>query len=139
MSNQLPVALFVTDGQKANVEAVLHAYRGEPTLFGRKLIPTNTPNPTPESEPTHWLMFDASTNQDNVTVYQGFANGDLPPLDDPEAAWGSNGLISAQDAMEAINGANLQVYSVSGDVVPLSFLGGILESRDLMFVPEIEV
>ena len=136
--NQLPVCLIVTDAAKSGVEAVISAYRYPDTVqFGRKVIPTNTPNPTPESAPTHWLMFDASTSQDNVTVYQGFANGDLPPL--PEGmAWGVDDLISAQDALTAINGTSLQVYSASGDVDPPTLVAAILESRDLMYVPEME-
>lgn len=137
----LPCALIVTNAAKAGCEFVLTAYRGENLEFGRPLIPADTVNPTPQTQPTHWLMFDASTDQSDVIVYNGFADGDLPPLANPTAQWGENGLISAVDAMSAINGANLQVYSVSGDVEPTEFVegldghGGILASRGLRYRP----
>lgn len=136
MSN-LPVCIIVTAAAKANAEAVISAYRGGSVQFARGLIPADTPSPTHQSPATHWLMFDASTDQDNVVVYQGFAGGDLPPLAVPGAAWGDAGLVSAQDALAAVNASAMQVYSASGDVEPADFVAGILSSRSLIYVPDI--
>ena len=136
MSN-LPTALIVTDAAKAHAETVLSLYRAAPIEFGRKVIPVDTVDPTPASPPTHWMLFDASSDSDHVTVYHGFAAGDLPPLPDG-VVWGVDGVISAGDAMAAISGVNLQVYSVSGEVVPGDFAAGVLASRGLMLVPEPE-
>lgn len=135
----LPSCLVVTDAQKDNVVEVITAYRGEQYGFSRQLIPADTVNPSPASTTTAWLAFDASTNEDQVAVMLRFANGDLPPLADPEAAWGENGLISASDAMTAINGTNLKVAAVSGDVVPWDFAVAFCDSLGLMFKPEPEI
>lgn len=136
---QLPCALIVTDAAKAAVEAVLTACRGEPCGFARKLIPAGTPAPTSSTPPTHWLSFDASLTQEEVAAFQQFPSGDLPPLAAPSANWGADGLMSAADAAAAVSGANLQVYSVSGDVVPYDFCMGILDSRGLAFAPDPEL
>lgn len=133
---QLPCALIVTDAAKAAVEAVLTACRGEPCGFARKLMPADTPSPIATTPPTHWISFDASLNEADVIAFQKFPAGELPPPADPEAAWGKDGLISAAEAAAAVSGANLQVYSVSGDVVPFDFCAAIIESRGLAFVPE---
>lgn len=138
MANYLPCAVIVTANAKSSAEIVISAYRGGQVQFGRPLIAADTANPSPSSTPTHWLMFDASTVQDDIAVYQGFANGDLPPLADHSAAWGENGLIGAADAMTAVNGANVQVYAASGDVVPDEFVRGVLQGRGLMYRPEPE-
>lgn len=148
----LPVALVVTDAQKTNVETVISAYRYPDSVqFGRALIAADTVSPTWQSSPTHWLMFDASTTGENVSVYQGFANGDLPALTSGDV-WGQNGFISSNDALTALNGSNLQTASVSGDVDAQDFLlgqadgngqrptgGGFLGSLGLMYRPDPEV
>lgn len=71
-----------------------------------------------------------------LIAFQKFPGGDLPPPADPDATWGKDGLISAAEAAAAVSGANLQVYSVSGDVVPFDFCAAIVEGRGLAFVPE---
>lgn len=133
---QLPCALIVTDAAKAAVEAVLTACRGMPCGFARKLMPLDTTNPTSDTPPSHWLSFDASMTQDDVVAFQMFPSGELPPPADPEAAWGKDGLMSEAEAVAAVSGGNLQVYSVSGDVVPYDFCMGILDGRGLALVPE---
>lgn len=141
MPSTLPCAIIVTDAAKADAEAVMTAYRGQMVEFGRAVIAADTVDPTPSTPATHWLLFDASTSYENVSVYQAFADGDLPPLADPEAAWGENGLIGAAAALAAVSGTAMQVYSVSGDVEPTEFVegqngqGGILAGRGLMYRP----
>lgn len=135
----LPSCLVVTAAAKAGAIAVLSAYRGSAYDFTRGLIPADTVDPTPQSTVTAWLAFDASTSEEEVAVMLAFAGGDLPPLADPEAAWGLNGLIGASDAMTAINGANLKVAAVSGEVVPWNFATAFVASLGLMLLPEEEI
>jgi len=142
VSSHLPCAIIVKDAFKADAEAVMTAYRGMPVEFIRAVIASDTVNPTSSTPPTHWLMFDASTSYDNVSVYLAFADNDLPPLADPSAVWGQDDLIDAAAAMTAVNATNMQVYAASGDVVPTEFIegqngeGGLLRGRGLMYRPE---
>jgi len=135
----LPSCLIVADAARQGVIDVLTAYRGEPYGFSRQLIPVDTVDPSPSSPATHWLAFDNSSSDDVVAVMLAFASGDLPPLADPDAAWGENGLISALDAKIAISGANLQVAAVSGDVIPENFTAAFVASKGLMYKPEPEI
>lgn len=145
MSN-LPCAIIVAHAAKADAEAVLSAYRDQPQQFGRPLIPVDTVNPSHTTTPTHWLMFDTQTSQENITVYNGFAANNAPPLPNGKQ-WGVDGVIDVNVGMAAVNAANLQVYSASGDVIPTEFVegrddgnggkvGGLLLSRGLMYRPE---
>ena len=86
MPTNLPCAVIVTAAAKASAEAVMTAYRGGAVEFGRAVIPADSVDPTPSSTPTHWLLFDASTSYEDVSVYLAFADGDLPPLANPQAA-----------------------------------------------------
>lgn len=141
MPSTLPCAIIVKHAHKSGAEQVMTAYRGAPVEFGRAVIPVDTVDPTETTTPTHWLLFDASTSYEDVAVYQAFADGDLPALADPTAAWGENGLIGASDALTAVSGVNMQVYSASGDVEPSEFIegingeGGLLRGRGLMYRP----
>jgi len=99
--------------------------------FMRRL--TDDPNPTPSSTVTHYMMSDDSCTVEMVAAWQRFATGGLPEV---TGVWGQNGVISAADAMEGTNAANLQVYSASGDVVPLDHANAVLASRNLSFVPD---
>lgn len=152
MPSHLPVALVVTDAQKTAVETIISAYRYPDSVqFGRPLLTADTVNPTWQSTPTHWVMFDASTTGEDASVYQDFANGVLPPLNSG-AIWGEDGFISYNDALIAVNGANLQTASVSGDVNAQDFMigkadgdgqrpagGGFLGSLGLMYRPDPDV
>ncbi|ATC34178.1 hypothetical protein CA606_18585 [Caulobacter vibrioides] len=134
--SHLPVIMICTAAAQTNINRVWEAMGRGPGTFSRKL--TTAPAPTTESPATHYLSSDASTDQATVAVWQGFAGGDLPPL--PEGVvWGENGVISAADAMAAITGANLQIYSASGDVEPIDHANGVLLGRGLKWVPEPEV
>jgi hypothetical protein len=130
----VPVVCVVTDAQRINARKVWGAWgRGE-NSFVRKLCDID-PQATHETPPTHWLLADSSTTDSDVAILQGFASGDLPPIQ-PGLAWGQGDVIAAQDALIAINAENLQVYSASGDVVPLDHVNAILASRNLQFVPD---
>ena len=82
-------------------------------------------------------MSDAAAAESDVARWQGFANGDVQPLASG-LAWGEEDIIAAPAALTAINAANLQVYSASGDVSPVEHGNGILASRNLQFVPDPE-
>jgi hypothetical protein len=88
--------------------------------------------PTTSSVVTHYLFADSSTSPADVAIFQSMANGDLPPI---TGVWGADGVITGADALAAINAVNLQVYSASGNVVPLDHANPILASRGLSFVP----
>lgn len=128
-----PTVSIVTAAAKPGADAVWEAWGRGPGTFGRKL--TTDPAPTSSSPATHYLSADSSTTVEDVAIIQGMANGDLPPLEVGKT-WGVAGVISAADALAAINGASLQCYSVSGDVTPLDHVNAILASRDMMFVPD---
>lgn len=130
MSNQ-PIVAIVTAAAMADANLVWAAWGKGPHTFSRKL--TTDPNPTPATPATHYLTADSSTSVEDVQVIQGFANGDLPPI---MGAWGEDGVVGAGAALTAINGANLQCYSASGDVVPLDHCNAILASRGLNWVPD---
>lgn len=130
MANQ-PIIAIVTAAAMTDANLVWQAWGKGPGTFSRRL--TDDPNPTTQSVVTHYLTADSSTSVEDVQVIQGFANGDLPPI---MGAWGEDGVVGAAAALIAINGANLQCYSASGDVVPLDHANAILASRSLAFVPD---
>lgn len=126
-----PVICIVTAAAHVNANLVWAAQDRGPDTFSRKLT-TDDPA-TPESVVTHYLMADSSCSVEDIAAWQALANGDLPQI---AGVWGEDGVIGAADAMAATNGANLQVYSASGDVQPLGHANAILASRGLSFVPD---
>lgn len=130
----LPAICVCTAAARENVNKVWEAMGRGPGTFSRKL--TDDPNATTESPATHYLMSDASASDEDVAEWQAMANGDLPDIG--INVWGQDGIIDAAAAQEAISGANLQVYSASGDVIPTEHAAGILASRGLRFVPDPE-
>lgn len=127
---QQPVVCIVTAAKKDDANLTWAAWGKGPDTFSRKLT---TANPALFDSPiTNYLMADSSTSVEDVQVIQGFANGDLPPI---EGSWGHDGVIEAADAQAAVSGANLQCYSASGNVTPQDHVDAILLSRDLRYVP----
>lgn len=131
----LPAICVCTAAARDNVNLVWEAMGRGPGTFSRRL--TNDPNPTTESTVTHYLMSDTSASDADVAEWQAMASGDLPDIGMNQ--WGVDGIISSADAQAAISGANLQVYSASGDVIPVEHAAGILQSRGLAFVPDPEI
>lgn len=132
----LPVICICTAAVVTDINLVWEAMGRGPGTFSRKL--TDDPNATPESVPTHYLMSDASTDSATVAEWQAMTSGNLPQT--PEGVvWGVDGVISAEDAMNAVDGANLQIYSAAGDVTPLDHANGILAGRGLYWVPFPEI
>lgn len=133
MSN-LPFVGICTAAAKINVDLVWEAMGRGPGTFSRKVCALD-PGATWTTPATHYLSSDASATDSDIAIWQGFADANLPPL--PWGIiWGEEGVISAADAIAAISGANLQVYSVSGDVTPADHIAGILAGRGLQYVPE---
>lgn len=130
----LPAICICTAAAQTNVNKVWEAMGRGPGTFSRRL--TDDPNPTISSTVTHYLMSDTSASEADVAEWQAMASGDLPDIGMNQ--WGQEGIISSVDAQAAINGANLQVYSASGDVIPTDHAAGILASRGLSFVPDPE-
>lgn len=129
----LPMVCIVVAAHRDNINLVWAARGLGPECFTRRLCVSGAA--TPETPPTHWLMSDATATDAEVATCQRMSDGDLPPL--PEGvAWGVDGVISAADALAAIDGSALQVYSVSGDVEPVDHVSGILASRGLQYVPD---
>lgn len=126
-----PVVCIIAAAAMVNANLVWAAMGKGPDTFSRKLT-TDNPALT-SSAVTHYLMADSSCTVEDVAAWQGFAHGDLPQID---GIWGADGVIAAADAQAAVNGSNLQVYSASGNVVPLDHANAILASRGLSFVPD---
>lgn len=126
-----PVVCIIAAAAMVNANLVWAAMGKGPDTFSRKLT-TDSPALT-SSTVTHYLMADSSCSVEDVAAWQGFAHGDLPQID---GIWGADGVIGAADAQVAVSGSNLQVYSASGDVVPLDHANAILASRSLSFVPD---
>lgn len=128
-----PCVGIVRAADRDNANLVWAAWGKGPNTFSRKL--TSDPSPTTSSTVTHYLFADSSTTVEDVAIIQAMANGDLPPLP-PGYAWGVDGVISAADALAAIDGDSLQCYSASGNVAPLDHCNAILASRGLSWVPD---
>lgn len=131
MSN-LPAVCIVTDAARDNANLVWKAMGRGPDTFSRAVCAVD-PEATPATPATHWLMADGSADSSDVAAWQAMAHGDLPQI---EGIWGEDEVIDAAAAQEAVSAANLQVYSASGDVVPLSHIAGIFVGRGLQFVPD---
>ena len=117
----------------ANINAVLEAHGRGPNSLSRKL--TTVADPAWTEPATHLFMSDQGVTEEFVTILLGFPNGDLPPL--PEGvAWGVNGIISAEDAIEAINGANFKVFVSSGDVSPAAQVAAAVGAEGLYVIPD---
>ncbi|MGN6487251.1 MAG: hypothetical protein ACTHLT_05440 [Devosia sp.] len=101
--------------------------------LSRKL--TTVPDPEwTETLVTHFFMSDQGVTEEFVTVLLGFPNGDLPTL--PEGKdWGVDGVISADDALTAINGANFKVFVSSGDVSPAAQVAAAVGAEGLYVIP----
>lgn len=128
-----PCVGVVKAADRENANLVWSAWGKGPDTFSRRL--TDDPSPTTSSTVTHYLFADSSTSVEDVQIIQAMANGDLPPL--PTGyAWGVDGVISAADALAAIDGDSLQCYSASGNVAPLDHCNAILASRGLSWVPD---
>ena len=126
-----PVIAVAAAATIVNTRKVWEAQGLGSEAFMRRL--TDDPSPTPQSTVTHYMMSDDSCSVELVAAWQAMASGDLPQIN---GVWGVGGIISAADAMAATTGANLQVYSASGDVAPLDHANAILASRGLSFVPD---
>lgn len=126
-----PVVCIVAAAAMVNANLVWAAMGRGPDTFSRRLAAASGIDEN--STPTHYLMADSSCSVEDVAAWQGFAHGDLPQID---GVWGADGVIDAADAQAAVTGSNLQVYSASGDVVPLDHANAILASRGLAFIPD---
>lgn len=129
--SQLPVVCIIAAASKDDGNLVWAAQGRGPDTFSRRLT-TDSPATT-GSTVTHYLMADSSSDASDVAAWQAMADGDLPQIN---GVWGENGVIGAAEAQAAVSGANLQVYSASGDVAPLDHCNAILLSRGLSWVPD---
>lgn len=128
------IVCLVTDAKKVDINLVFAARGLGPETFSRKVCAID-PEATDATPPTHWLMSMANGNAEELAILQAMTEGDLPPL--PEyVVWGEDGVISAQAAMAATDGAVFQVYSCAGDVEPVDHVAAVLASRSLQYVPD---
>lgn len=117
----------------SNINAVLEAVGRGPGSLSRKL--TTTPDPEwTEELVTHYFMSDQGVTEEFVTILLGFPNADLPPLP-AGVAWGVDGVISAEDAITAIDGANFKVFVSSGDVSPAAQVAAAVGAEGLYVIP----
>lgn len=127
----LPVICIITASARDDANRVWDAMGRGPATFTRKLC--DDANATPETEPTHYVMADSSSEEEDVYAWQRMSNGDLPQI---TGVWGEDGVIDAAAAQAAVSAANLQVYAASGNVTPMEHLTGILSGRELYLVPD---
>lgn len=115
-----------------NINAVLEAMDRGPGSLSRKL--TTVADPAWTEAPTHLFMSDQGVTEEFVATLLGFADGELPPL--PEGvAWGDNGVIAEQDAIDAVDGANFKVFVSSGDVSPAAQVAAAVGAEGLYVIP----
>lgn len=107
---------FSTVGDSASSTIILAA---NPQRKGASIVNTSTA--------TLYLRMDGGT---------ATTNGDLPQI---SGVWGVDGVISAEDAMAACGGGNLQVYSAGGLVegnAAIEWRDAILAGRNLKLRPD---
>lgn len=130
----LPAICTVTAAARDDLNRVFEAMGVGSGTFSVPLCAIN-PAATPETPATHYLMSHAGALDTEVAIWQAMTAGTLPPL--PEGvAWGVDGVISAEDALAACDGAVFHVYSAAGDITPTDHAAAILASEGLQFVPE---
>lgn len=120
-------AAHVTD-----INAVLEAMGRGPDSLSRKL--TTEPDPEWTETATHYFMSDQGVTEEFVTILLGFPNADLPPLPNG-TSWGVDGVISAEDAIEAIDGSHFKVFVSSGDVTPQAQVSAAVGAEWLYVIP----
>lgn len=131
MSN-LNVIAIGSAAHVANINLTLEAMGRGPDSLSRKL--TTVADPAWTETPTHYFMSDQGVTEDFVSVLLGFPNGDLPAPAGGRV-WGVDGVISAGDAIAAINGANFKVFVSSGDVSPSAQVAAAVGAEGLYVIP----
>lgn len=107
----VPAILVIKDSKKANANLVFDAMGRGPATFSVPLVAADDDDADHTTTPTHWLAQDMSATDTLTTVWLAMTDGDLPQIG---GVWGENGVISAQDAMDAMGGGKFQVYSAGG-------------------------
>lgn len=134
---QLPFVAVITNAKKNDWNRIGAAIGWGPETFTRKLCAIN-PGATSSTPPTHWLCSAAAATDSDVAMLQAMTHGDLPQPANG-AVWGVEGVISAEDAMAASDGAVFHVYSAAGDIEPVDHVAAVLASEGLQYVPDPEV
>jgi hypothetical protein len=131
----VPAILICTDAVKTDANLVWNATGRGPSTFSVPLV-ADDENATHETPATHWLAQDMSATAALAVTWLGMTNGDLPQI---SGVWGVDGVISAQDAMAACMGGNLQVYSAGGLIegnAAIEWRNAILAGRGLIIRPD---
>jgi hypothetical protein len=131
----VPAILICTDAVKTDANLVWNATGRGPNTFSVPLV-ADDENATYETPATHWLAQDMSATAALAVTWLGMTNGDLPQI---SGVWGVDGVISAQDAMAACMGGNLQVYSAGGLIegnAAIEWRNAILAGRGLIIRPD---
>lgn len=126
----LPTIVICTPEAKDGVNAALEALGRGPNNISRKLCAID-PEATWETPATHYMMQDMGAQETDVLLWAGMKAGVLPDT----VAWGEEGIISEQDAIDAC--ATMNLYSAAQDFkLPWEWCADVLGSVGLMFVPD---
>lgn len=132
----VPAILICTDAVKTDCNLVWNATGRGPNTFSVPLVAADDETATYETAPTHWLAQDMSATAELAVTWLAMCDGDLPQI---TGVWGEEGVISAQDAMAACGGGNLQVYSAGGLIegnAAIEWRNAILAGRNLKLRPD---
>lgn len=132
----VPAILICADAVKVNANLVWEATGRGPNTFSVPLVAADDENADHTTTPTHWLAQDMSATAELAVTWLATTNGDLPQI---SGVWGVDGVISAEDAMAACGGGNLQVYSAGGLIegnAAIEWRDAILAGRNLRIRPD---
>ena len=124
----------------ANINSVLEAMGRGPNSLSRpagpKPIDWDGISELPyDTTVTHRYMSDQGVSVEFSNILHGFANGDLPPL--PEGVvWGVDGIISAEDALEAIGADNFAYASFNEAYTPGQQVVAALSALNLVKIAD---
>lgn len=132
----VPAILICAHAVKADCNLVWDATGRGPNTFSVPLVAADDTEADHTTTPTHWLAQDMSATADLAVIWLAVTDGDLPQIN---VVWGVDGVISAEDAMAACGGGNLQVYSAGGLVdgnAAVEWRNAILDGRNLKLRPD---
>ena len=132
----VPAILICAHAVKADCNLVWDATGRGPSTFSVPLVAADDDEADYTTTPTHWLAQDMSATAELAVSWLGTTNGDLPQI---SGVSGVDDVISAEDAMAACGGGNLQVYSAGGLVegnAAVEWRNAILAGRNLKLRPD---
>lgn len=126
------IIAVTTAANQVNINLVLEAMGRGPGSLGQPV--STDPNVAWNGTATHFFMSDQGAPQWLADAFLAFGNNDLPQLPDG-TVWGENGVISAADALQAINPSNFYFAQFVG-YEPAQQLQAALAAKGLHKFPQ---